>query len=121
MVLHHQPSSAPSGGDSDVINAYQPPFSNTPPPQHIPYQSLDFLFFCFLFFILVTDQRWWVATWWWLLAIDDIGNLLLVAPAKVDGGGGGLVVWLVGCGGGPVGGLGLFEILFILESWSKKC
>ena len=56
--------------------------------------------------------RWWVASRWWLLAVDDVGDLLLVAPAKVDGGDGGPVVWLVGCGGGPVGWFGLLKLCF---------
>ena len=57
-----------------------------------------------------------VASNWWLLAVDDVNDLLWVAPTKVDGGSRGPVVWLVGCGGGPVRWFELLEVLFILGS-----
>lgn len=57
-----------------------------------------------------------MASRWWLLAIDDVSDLLLVVLAKADGGSGGSMVWLVGCGGKPVGWFELLEVLFISES-----
>ena len=57
-----------------------------------------------------------MASRWWLLAVDDVSDLLLVVLAKADGGSGGSMVWLVGCGGKPMGWFELLEVLFISES-----